>query len=896
MGWVLLVAIILAFPIMAVVAFFKSRANEAALERTLPMLRELNAQVAKLRSDVESLRAGGTAAPAPTVPAAAEIAERIQPEEAAPSEPVQPAPPPPVRPSPVPAAAAIDSKSLEEALTSRWFVWVGALAIALSGTFLVKHAIDQGWLGPTERVTLGFLLGVSLIVGGEYLRRSPLQLAIAAVRPNYIPPSLTAAGVFIAFASIYAAYALYALLGPLAAFAGLAVIALAAVGLSLVQGMFVALLGLLGAFLAPALVSSAEPSAWTLFPYLIVVQAACVAVARYRGQWWFALATLAGAALWPLLWLESGAWDIGDEAAIGPYLLVTAVIFYLGHLGWETAPDSDNWLDDVRRADWPVRTVWIASAAVAFLFFAIVAAADHSVASLACFGVFIVGCFLAGRRETIFDAMPVLAAAATLAVIAVMPMPDSVAQPHPVLPAPLVPPELSHFVGTCIAFGVLFAGGGFAMLWGARRPAIWAGVSSAVPVLLLVIAYWRILDFEVSFRWTAIALALAMMALLAAGRVERYWQTRALAVSLGFYAAAVTACLSLGATMSLRQAWLTVALSAQLPVLAWISQRIPGRSLRILAAIIAGIVLVRLVLNHNIIGYMVAGAPPFNWVTYGYGLPAIAFFLAARTFRKTGSDHLITLLEAGALAFGVLLVSLQIRLFIAGTLDAPGYRLTEQCLQSIAWLSIGTALAVRYVKHGGTVPYYGARILLGLAVGQIVLLQLIAANPIWTQDSVGAYPLLNVLLLAYAIPAAFVLRFAYVARTGPLAAPAAILGFVLTFVWLTLEVRHAFQGPILYSTHQSTAEFYSYSVAWLLYALALLGLGIYFQRAALRYASIAVLVITVVKVFLFDMDGLSGLFRVASFLGLGLSLVGIGYLYQRFVFRRGEAASAPGAV
>jgi len=32
------------------------------------------------------------------------------------------------------------------------------------------------------------------------------------------------------------------------------------------------------------------------------------------------------------------------------------------------------------------------------------------------------------------------------------------------------------------------------------------------------------------------------------------------------------------------------------------------------------------------------------------------------------------------------------------------------------------------------------------------------------------------------------------------------------------------------------------------------------------------------------MAGLGGLYRVAAFLGLGLSLVGIGYIYQRFVF------------
>jgi uncharacterized membrane protein len=49
---------------------------------------------------------------------------------------------------------------------------------------------------------------------------------------------------------------------------------------------------------------------------------------------------------------------------------------------------------------------------------------------------------------------------------------------------------------------------------------------------------------------------------------------------------------------------------------------------------------------------------------------------------------------------------------------------------------------------------------------------------------------------------------------------------------------------------------------------------------------LAVLVLAVLKVFLLDMSGLGGLWRVASFLGLGLSLIGIGWIYQRFVHRQ----------
>src|SRR3546814_8206704 len=59
------------------------------------------------------------------------------------------------------------------------------------------------------RCAAGFLFGMTLAAAGEWLRRRPLQRAIAAIGPNYLPPALTAAGVASAFGSLYAAYGLY---------------------------------------------------------------------------------------------------------------------------------------------------------------------------------------------------------------------------------------------------------------------------------------------------------------------------------------------------------------------------------------------------------------------------------------------------------------------------------------------------------------------------------------------------------------------------------------------------------------------------------------------------------------------------------------------------------------
>ena len=236
MEWLYIVAALLAIPVMAAVAFFKSLANQRELRRIDETLNRMQITLGALVGRLEAEQ--------PSAPVTGLAREAVSPEPAATViPPVEPSPPSTLSSPTAPPPTA--PRSLEESLTSRWFVWLGAVAVALGGTFLVKYAIDEGWLGPATRCVLGFLLGCSLAVAGEWLRRRPLSRAIAAIGPNYVPPALTASGLFVAFASIYAAYSLYGLLAPVVALLALAAIALLGVGLSLLQGIFVALMGVL---------------------------------------------------------------------------------------------------------------------------------------------------------------------------------------------------------------------------------------------------------------------------------------------------------------------------------------------------------------------------------------------------------------------------------------------------------------------------------------------------------------------------------------------------------------------------------------------------------------------------------------------------------------------------
>lgn len=195
--------------------------------------------------------------------------------------------------------------SLEENLAGTWFIWIGAVAIGLAGLFLVKYMSDAGLLGPGIRIVLGLVCGVGLAGAGEWLRRKPSQKRFAALKPDYVPQALTAGGLASVFASIYAANALYGFIGPTVTFVGLAGTALAAFALSVVQGPLVAIVGLLGGFVLPVLIGSADPFAPGLFGYLGLLFAAVCAVMTWRPALWLAVSATVLASGWVMLWSNS---------------------------------------------------------------------------------------------------------------------------------------------------------------------------------------------------------------------------------------------------------------------------------------------------------------------------------------------------------------------------------------------------------------------------------------------------------------------------------------------------------------------------------------------------------------------------------------------------------------
>jgi len=891
------ISILTAF-LLGVIAFFKgvgTRRRVIDLERTIGSLR---AEVMGMSAALQraGLRPDGSwAGAAPPAPWAtpAPVAEPAAPE--ADAEPGIAPEPTAHRPEPVmdamaplpPPPPAAPPRSLEETLALRWGVWLGAAALLLAGVFLIRYAVEEGLLGPAARCVLAALLGFALILGGEWLARKPAPKRIPGIPPDQAPAALSAGGVAALFGAAYGASVLYGLIPPAAGFVLMALAGGLGLALSLRRGPLVAAVGLVGAFATPALVQTDNPSLPGLFAYLLVVTAAAMAVVRMTAASWIGWCATAGGAIWVL---------IGSDIAQGMDAWASALFVPLAaavHLFLLPKPALEDRLGR--------RLAFIPFAALGAALLPATATSQDIAWPVGVLLLAAVGIARAWNEKRL-AILPFVSAGLGLVALWVWRLPPWKAtgeritiegQTQGFIPGPFAPEAITPFLALAALLGASHFMTGLLQERRAERPLPWAALAVTVPVLTLLLAYARVRGFAIDLGWAFCSLALAGLltgtAALAAkeGSGER----------TGTHAAGAMAALALAVAMVLRDQWLTLAISLFLPPLAWLSGRTKLPALRPVAAAVGAAVLVRLLANRFVVEYDLGTTPLLNGLWFAYAVPALAFAATAWLLLRERDDDYARAFEGSAVLLGGLFVVLQIRHFAQGGKafgeDWPFLEMaldvTAVALMAAAVRAAGRAWNRPVLRIAGQIGAVAA-----LALGVMVLVM----NP-WTMgDEVGRMPVLNLLLFAYAIPG--VLAAWAVMRAPELQGNTgwhrafALYAMAAVFAWVTFQVWALFhQGGAYRPRRTFDAELWAYSGAWLLLGGALFWLGIRFASRELRLAALAVIGLTTFKVFLVDMGGLVGLLRVLSLLGLGLALIGLGAVYQRFVLPRAPAPPAP---
>ncbi len=729
-----------------------------------------------------------------------------------------------------------EAGDFEQALGSRWAIWVGGLALALGGIFLVRYSIEQGIFGPAVRLSIAAVAGAIALAAGELIRRRDVKLSFAGDQAAYVPGILTAAGAAILFAVTYAAHGLYEFIGPATSFAVLAAISIATVMLSLRHGPLLAGLGLAGSYATPALVSSQSPSPWILFSYLAVILAASTWLARIRSRIWIVNTALVGTTLWAVGFAATA--PTGDISSL---TLPVASIVLVILLVWERGR-KNRLLTLTAYGRYGHRPVHLAVVTVTLI--ALAALSDSGQEDLSARLVISVSVLLflilAAFRRPAWLAVLAAAAVASTALLVWSRLGAFAGADlllgNAVLSSAELPIE-ADYVGSVLVASVLFilvgsimAGRLCAVL---GHSVIWALAAVCVPLAGYTLSALLFADLNSDLRYGAAAVALAVIfgsaaAYLVFQQEAEKKGTGAVAVFLAAAAFSVWA----AAHLLSGPAWtgIVLAIAALAATLAWRKLRYP--SLGWIAAAFAISVTARFAYDPAI-ALELSKTPVFNWLLPGYYVPAVIFGLCAWIFGRNANAKPQRIMEGLSATAAILGAAVLIRHGMNdGILDGDGpVTLGEQTLYTLLSLGASATLMRLDDRNPSPVFRFGSMLVGYIGLARAVYAHAFPLNPLFNADLVGEHQLWNLVTAGYLLPAVGALAVWWFARSRRPAHYVLYLGIVSQFflvTWIGLAVRHFYNAPILalfLNPPAATLEAFSYAPAYLVAAIIALMLS-----------------------------------------------------------------------
>ncbi|HXK25028.1 MAG TPA: DUF2339 domain-containing protein [Myxococcota bacterium] len=949
---------------MAAVALLRSR-DYSALHRRIENLE-------RALADAERAQAPRAAAPAgvrpPTPEPVAAPPPRVGPPPAV-VVPPAPSAPRPAASSAAPAPGArIGLPSLPRVDWERWIgvrgaALLGGVVLALAGLYFFQYSVEHGLIPPWLRVLAGTALGLGCVLAAELRARG---------RYEALANGLVGGGIVVLYAAFWAAAVRYQLVPPVAGFVLMIAVTGACTALAYRHAsLVIAMIGLIGGFATPFLLSSGQDRPIALFAYILLLDACLLFVARRRGWPLLALVSLVGTLFYQAAWI--GGRMQPHQVAIALGVLGVFAAFFAVALRGRPAEARRSVIvtqagaalfpfgfalylaagSDLGRHFYPLalllallsasacvlaraqRRPWLAlgaasgSLAVAAVWM-LRADLDRSLAWEAmALSVLLAGVFqLVVELERGSDAPPATSPAAilsalgfhALAVVAALAKSDAGLWPFLAGWLGLTALSLRHagVAGRAhvqiAAAGLLGLGWWIVRWWHGGSLELWsfsldAGAVLGVAVALQLVAMLRVPAAARRSGEHAAALFASLMLLSFAPAIAMpVLPAQSVALALGLL-------ILLAAARAPDGRWVLVAtLLTAFVHSTWEVSRDGDLALRALGLQLAAAALFT---AWPCLFFARLRAERFAW--YGSALAGPAWFLSLRSLYVTA---------LGASTIGLLPITLgAISLAAAAQANRMREASDPRRTSNLAWylaaalgfvtVAIPLQLDKEWITIGWALEGLAATVLwrrldhVGLKYFALALLAGATVRLVANEAVLGYYPrpafrIVNWLLYTYFVPAAGLIASARVLAAHevgrareferPLYARGQALGAIFTafsaacvlFVWINLAIADVFaSGDTLRLRFDRTpARDLTTSIAWALYALALLAVGVRGRSRGARWLSLALMMVTVAKVFLYDLGELEDLYRVASLLGLAVSLIGVSFAYQRFVVSR----------
>jgi uncharacterized membrane protein len=641
---------------------------------------------------------------------------------------------------------------------------IGALALFIGVGLFLKYAFDNNWITETSRVLIGAAVGAGALILAARTRKKGFAV---------FAQGLVGAGLAILYLSVYASFNYYHLLPQVPAFLLMAAVTVLAFTQAFhYDSLAVSLIGWMGGFLTPFLLSTGEDNQVGLFTYLLLLDAGVIIVLQ-----------------------KKQAWSILEPLTIAG----TYIVYFV-------------WYSEFYSTTLLVRTI-----AFVGLFWLLFHGLDL---------------FLVFRFS------------------------------EPASP-------LRRLLGWMNAFLAFWA----VVLPASRTDENPLTEVLVVFALLYAVSALAVLRWKPGERPAAVHYALASIVILAAALGNEFER------------------------FALPMAW-----AAEAVVVLLLARQIASRPLTLGGETLLTIAFLKLLATHGAIWY----EPLSLYAPIGNGrFLAFVVLLGAAAGSAFLLKRMERLAEAEAFHYGwmlILLITLSAEIndiFRALAVDAPevlaeaaGFQRTMALV--VAWTIVG----LTFLASAGRGPLRPL-----LFAGSAILLVAFAVGGIFGITFVPQElfrPILNVRCAAIVFVAAGGLLAIRILKSYRNSNPWAgefrfalqVVVAVLCAVLLTGEIRDAFERLIALTreeyrtsddlTRLENLKQLSLSGGWLLYSIGLMGIGLWRRIRALRILAIGLFACTILKIFIYDLSFLETVYRFISFIALGVILLTVSYLYQRY--------------
>ena len=809
-----------------------------------------------------------------------------------------PAPTPAVAPPPPPPPPPKKQRTSQE---WEWLIGgkllnrIAAVALVLGVSFFLKYAIDRNWISEWLQIGIGLAAGGTLLFGASRMQKKGFQI---------FSQGLVGAGIAILYISVYASFNYYNLVSQPVAFLMMGAVTVVTFTQAFrYDSLAVSLLGWAGGFATPFLLSRGEANAAGLFGYLALLDAGLLAVIAARKKWWILL-PLAFAATYGIfgLWLDTRS---GHEDDITGAIAVT--IFWLLFHGIDLFRSMRE-----RSAAWVLERV-IAVLNGLFFYFAFFYLLDDHLHDWMGLFTLVASAIYAGSmaifaRSTSARRDPAAwysVAALALLICATETQFDGFATTYCFAIEVALLALLARWRSGDLVWGaatILLAWATLSLLFQEHAWTMFT-VGGTIPIL-----NERALAFVM-----LVGSAAAALFLTPGG--ERPWTPLARGTLHAIWAGLLGVLLPVEITDALRTAAdragemmgrhlrymigpsIGLAWAAYGALLAFLTR---GKQLVVLHVFAAFLGILGAVVTASWNG---AGFTPPEWFTVIFNLhfaaSALTFtalvwlsrtFAAANGFVRTLSHvFAASWIVVGFATLTTEIVELYAQWIRFADLEGalPFARLM---VLAAAWALYGVVVFFTGTRQARSVPLVGGLVLI-VAGWATALFRGIAFEPI-----LDFTPILNVRLGAivatvFALIAMRMLATRYENTrtwTKPVAPVLRIMTALLVLTLVTGEIRDYFekaialQDPSVAGRELESIKQLMLSGAWLAFSISLMAYGILGRERILRMLAIVLFGVAILKIFIYDLSFLETLYRIFSFIGLGLILLAVSYLYQRF--------------